>query len=76
MVVVPAAAPVTIPVEPTEAVVGAAELQVPPDTASVSAVVVPTQTKAVPVMVPALAAGFTVTTLVAAAARPQLLVTV
>ena len=57
--------PVTIPVLPTVAIPVAPELHVPPVTASVSAVVIPAHTVAVPVTVPALGAAFTVTTLLA-----------
>lgn len=47
---------------PTE---GVALLHTPPDAASVNAVLAPTQVTAVPVIVPAFGAGFTVSTLVA-----------
>ena len=65
-----------MPAEPTAATAGNVELQVPPGTASVRFVVAPAHTEAVPMIVPALATGFTVTTLIAAVARPQLFVTV
>ena len=67
--------PVTTPEASTVPLPGFALLQTPPPAASVSAVVAPTQTVSVPVMVPALGNGLTVTTCVAAAA-PHVLVTV
>ena len=53
MVVVPAATPVTTPTEFTVATDNVPELQVPPVTVFVSAVVAPAHTVAMPVMVPA-----------------------
>lgn len=75
MVDVPKVTPVTTPVEPTVATAGVTELQIPPVTASLSAVVAPGQTVAVPVIVPAFVEGLTVTIFVAAAV-PQLVLTV
>ena len=75
IVAVPAATPVTIPVAPTEAIPGAEELHVPIPARSVSAVVDPLHTVAVPLMVPALVSAFTVTILVAAVRIPQLFTT-
>ena len=57
-----------------EAMVGAAELQVPPGTASFNNDVWEIQTIAVPVMIPAFGSGLTVTT-TEVDAEPQLLVT-
>ena len=70
----PVATPVTRPVALTVALAGLTLLHIPPPAASVSAVVAAGQTDRTPVMLPALGAGFTVTTTVAAAV-PQLLVT-
>ena len=73
MVVLPAATPVTMPVaEPTDAVAGAADDHVPPLTASPRVVVAASQTAAVPVIVPALGSGLTVTTLVVTAVPQEL----
>ena len=61
MLVVPAATPVTMPVEaPTEAMPGAALVHVPPDTGSVSVNVEPTQMLPAPTM--AVGTELTVTT--------------
>jgi len=75
MVEVPAAMPVTTPVALTVATPVETELHIPPVAASVKLVVVVGQSVRPPVIVPALGAGFTVTTTVAATV-PQLLVTV
>ena len=70
MIAVPTVTPVTIPVEPTDAIPDDPELQVPPLTASVRFVVVPTHNPAIPVIVPVGGAGLTVTT-VLVLALPQ-----
>ena len=75
MVVVPAAMPVTIPDVPIVAVAVVTELHTPPPAALLKVVVLVGHTVNMPVIVPALGDGLTVTTLVAAAV-PQLLVTV
>lgn len=75
MVAVPVDTPVTMPVLLTVAIPAALLLHTPPVVASVKGVVAPVHTVAVPVMVPALGKGFTVTTAVALP-LPQLLVTV
>ena len=75
MVDVPAEIPVTTPVALIVATPVDTELQTPPATASVRLVVVVGHSVKVPVIDPALGAGFTVTTAVAAAV-PQLFVTV
>jgi len=67
--------PVTTPVLPTVAMPVEPEVQTPPPIASLSVVVAPAQTVAVPVIVPALADELTVTTVVALA-LPQPFVTV
>ena len=64
-----------MPVDPTVATAGDPELHVPPATASESDVVPELQRTAVPLIVPALGDGFTVTTRVAVAV-PQLFETV
>lgn len=65
IVAVPNATPVTIPVDPTEAVDGAPLVHVPPLTAFVSVILAPVQTEFAPFIVPALGNGLTVTTVVA-----------
>ena len=75
IVVVPGATPVTIPVAPTVATAGVTALHTPPPAALVNAVVAVGQTISVPVILPALGDGSTVTTTVAAAV-PQLFTTV
>ena len=75
MVAVPAAMPDTMPVLPTTAINGLEELQVPPDTLAVSAVVVPVHTAAEPDMRPAAGAVLTLKTVVTAD-EPQPAVTV
>ena len=72
---VPPATPLTIPDELTVALAVLLLLHVPPAVASLNVVVAPLHTDAVPVIVPAVGAALTVTTLVATAA-PQLLITV
>ena len=72
---VPPATPLTVPSVPTVAIAPLEVLQVPPAAASVSAVVEPAHTVAVPVIAPAVGNGLTVTVAVAAAV-PQPLVTV
>ncbi len=72
---VPAAMPVTTPVALMVATPVETELHTPPATASLKAVVIVGQTTSVPVILPALGDGLTVTTAVAATV-PQLLVTV
>ena len=68
---VPADTPLTIPVEATVATKGDTELHTPPATRSERCVVPVLHKTAVPVMVPAETAGFTVTTRLAVAV-PQL----
>ncbi len=76
MVVVPADAPVTIPVAlPIAAIVVLDDVHTPPPAALLRVVVAPAQTAAVPVIAPALGSGFTVPTVVTVAV-PQLFVTV
>ena len=75
MVAVPAATPVTIPVDPTVATDVVPEVHAPPLVPSLNAVVAPAHNVAVPEIVPAPGTVFTVTTVVALA-LPQLLVTV
>ena len=76
MVVVPAEIPVTTPLEETVPTAVLVLVHVPPPVPlAVSVVVAPTHTVAVPLIVPGVANGFTVTTCVAAT-EPQLLVTV
>ena len=76
MVVVPAAIHVTTPPEETVPTAVLVLLHVPPPVPlAVSVVVAPTHTVAVPLMVPGVASGLTVTTCVAAT-EPQPLVTV
>ena len=75
MVAVPPLTPVSTPLADTVAMPVAPLLHAPDGAASVSAVVTVGHTVNVPVIVPALGDGFTVTTAVAAAV-PQLLVTV
>ena len=75
MVTVPAATPVTMPVDPTVATDVVPEVHTPPPVPSLNVVVAPVQTVAVPVIVPALVVALTVTT-VSAFILPQLLVTV
>ena len=70
----PAATPVTVPPALTVATAVLALVQVPPAAVSVSVVLAPAHTVVVPPMVPAAAAGLTVTFCVATAV-PQLLVT-
>ena len=53
MMAVPAATPVTTPVELTDALVVAEELQVPPPTDSVRAAVLPTHIVVGPIILPA-----------------------
>ena len=67
--------PVTTPDVFTVAILEAPEVHTPPDVALANAVVALTHTVEAPVIVPALAEAFTVTTRVAAT-LPQLLVTV
>jgi len=65
-VVVPVATPVTTPVdEPIVAVAVFADVHTPPLVALLRVVVLPEQTVAVPVMVPAFGIGFTVIALIA-----------
>jgi hypothetical protein len=66
MVAVPAAAPVTMPVEPTVAVGRAVLLHIPPVVALCNAVVLPAQTLSVPVM----GAGDASTLIVAVVVQP------
>ena len=66
MVAVPAATPVTMPVVPTAAIPVAELLQTPLCIASLSEVVAPAVTMAVPFIVPETGNAFTVTTRVAA----------
>jgi hypothetical protein len=73
--VVPDATPVTTPVASIVATAVVVLPHTPPDAASLSGVVVSSQTDVVPVIVPATGNGSTVTTVVAAAV-PQLFVTV
>ena len=75
MVDVPLLIPVTTPVALTVATPVDTELHTPPPAPSVSAVVTVGHITSVPLMLPALGEGFTVTTVVAATV-PQLLVTV
>ena len=76
MVVVPAAIPVTTPPDETVPTAVLVLVNVPPPVPlAVSVVVAPTHTVAVPLMVPGVANGLTVTTCVAAT-DPQPLVTV
>ena len=75
IVVLPARIPLTTPVALTVPTEGVTLLQIPPAAASVKAVFAPAQTRAVPVIVPGLGNGFTVTTFDAASV-PQLLVIV
>ena len=75
MPAIPAAMPDTSPLPSTFATDGLPVLHAPPGAASVNAVVSPTQTTAVPEIVPALGNALTVTAWVAAAV-PQLLLTV
>ena len=76
MVVVPTATPVTIPDdEPIVAMEGVTEVHTPPPAPLLRVVVAEGHTDRVPLILPALGNGFTVTTTVAAAV-PQLLVTV
>lgn len=75
MIVVPAATPVTTPVEPTVAILVAVLLHTPPVAASVKVILVAGHTVDAPDIEPALGLGFTVTTAVAANV-PQLLLTV
>jgi hypothetical protein len=76
MVDVPVAIPETRPVaDPIVAAAIFTEVQIPPPTASLKAVAEPGQTVDIPVIVPALAEGLTVTIIVAADI-PQPLVTV
>lgn len=73
---VPKVIPVTTPVEePTVATAGVAELHAPPPTVSLKVVVAPGQTVNIPLIIPALGEGLTVTILVAATV-PQPLLTV
>ena len=65
MVAVPELTPVTTPVADTVATPVAAELHAPPVTISVRFVAEPEQKENVPVIVPELASGLTVTTAVA-----------
>ena len=71
----PADKPATKPVASTVAVAGMVLVHAPPVAASVNAVFAPAQTVGIPVIVPALGSGLTVTIRVAAAV-PQLLVKV
>ena len=76
MVTVPADMPDTFPVDELTAATPALLLvHTPPEDVSVSVVFAPTQMVVVPPIVPALAAGLTVTVAVAVAV-PQLFVTV
>ena len=75
IVVVPALTPVTTPLASTVAFDVETEVHVPPPAASAKLVVEPAQTMAVPVIVPAIGIGLTVTICVPATV-PQLLVTV
>jgi hypothetical protein len=75
MVVVPSVTPVTSPDELIVAFAGVEEVHTPPLTVLVSNVVVAGHNVVVPLMIPALGNGLTVTTFVAATV-PQLLVTV
>ena len=75
MVLFPVATPDTCPEASTVATPGVLLVHVPPAEASLNVVIEPTQTVPIPVMLPALGNGLTVTKLVAAAV-PQLLVTV
>ena len=73
---VPAATPVTMPVnEPIVAVAGVTDDQIPPPATLLNVVVPEGQVVAVPVMVPAFGEGLTVT-IVVVAAVPQAFVTV
>jgi hypothetical protein len=68
MIAVPAATPLTTPVEAFTVAIPVALLdQLPPDTVEVNVVVPPTQIPCVPLMVPADAGAVTVTDLVAVA---------
>ncbi len=67
--------PVTIPEVPTDAMLVAEELQVPPGTVLLNTVAPPGHTDAVPVIAPVGGVELTVTAFVAVAA-PQLLVAV
>jgi hypothetical protein len=75
IIAVPADMPVTIPVVLAIAMPTAPVLQIPPLAELLNEVVLPAQTVAVPVMVPASGSGLTVTICVATAV-PQLFVTV
>lgn len=72
--VVPAATPITTPVEDTRAILVSAELQMPPVTESANVVDVPRQMVSIPVMDPVAGSGVTVTKAVAIPV-PQPLVT-
>jgi hypothetical protein len=78
IVAVPAATPVTTPVEAFTVATPEAELdQLPPDTVEEKVVVEPAQIACVPLRVPALAGAVTVTVAVAVAlAQPPVPVTV
>ena len=75
MITVPVATPVTPPVADTEALAALPLLQVPPVPVVVNRLVLPIQTDGLPLMVPGLGNGLTVTSWVSAMV-PQLLVTV
>jgi hypothetical protein len=60
----PAATPVTTPVEPTEAIAPLLLLQLPPAVTSASAVVAPVHTLAVPVILAGLVLMVTVTVVI------------